>query len=262
MILDPNTFLGCLDPVQFAKQRLGITPDEKQSLVLDPAPRRGILNCCRQWGKSTLTAVKAVHNALYAKGSLTLVVSPTERQSGDFVRKASHFVRRLGLRVRGDGDNAISLLFPNGSRIVGLPGTEATIRGFSAVSLLLIDEASRVSDELYKSVRPMLAIGGGALWLMSTPFGRRGFFYETWTGGSAEWVRITATASECERIAPSFLDEERKEMGDRWFRQEYLCEFVGTEDLLFDMDLVLSRFTDCEPLFPDGIFPGSGLWPS
>src|SRR5687767_8060242 len=120
MTLDSNIFLGCFDPVEFAEHRLGITPDATQRLVLDPTPRRGILNCCRQWGKSTLTAVKAVHNALYAEGSLTLVVSPTERQSGEFVRKAEHFVRRLGLRVRGDGDNAISLLLPNGSRIVGL----------------------------------------------------------------------------------------------------------------------------------------------
>ncbi len=129
MILDPNSFLACLDPVEFAQHHLGITPDAMQRRVLDPAPRRGILNCCRQWGKSTLTAVKAVHNALYAPGSLTLVVSPTERQSGEFVRKASHFVSKLGIRPRGDGDNATSLLFPNGSRIVGLPGTEATIRG-------------------------------------------------------------------------------------------------------------------------------------
>ena len=255
MRLDPISFLACLDPVEFAQHKLGITPDAMQRLVLDPAPRRGILNCCRQWGESTLTAVKAVHNALYAPGSLTLVLSPTERQSGEFVRKASHFVSKLGIRPRGDGDNAVSLLFPNGSRIVGLPGTEATIRGFSAVSLLLIDEASRVPDDLYKAIRPMLAVGGGALWLMSTPFGRRGFFYEAWTGGSGDWLRIKATGPECERIPRSFLDEERKEIGDRWFRQEYLCEFVASEGMLFDMDLVTSRFTDCEPLFPGGVWP-------
>jgi hypothetical protein len=61
------------------------------------------------------------------------------------------------------------LALPNGSRIVGLPGVEGTVRGFSAVSLLLIDEASRVSGATYKSLRPMLAVGNGDLWLMSTP---------------------------------------------------------------------------------------------
>jgi Terminase-like family. len=143
--------------------------------VLD-AQGRGILNCSRQWGKSTTIAAKAVHRASCVAGSLILAVSPSARQSGEFLRKAETFVRKLGIRPRGDGDNQISILFPNGSRIVGLPGLEATVRGFSAVSLLLIDEAARVPDEMYKAVRPMLAVSNGDLWLMSTPAGRRGFF--------------------------------------------------------------------------------------
>ena len=89
------------------------------------------------------------------------MVSPSARQSGEFLRKAAGFARRLGIRPKGDGDNEISLEFPNGSRIVGLPGSEATIRGFSAVSLLLVDEAARVSDELYLAIRPMLAVSDG-----------------------------------------------------------------------------------------------------
>jgi hypothetical protein len=49
------------------------------------------------------------------------------------------------------------------------------VRKFSAASLMLIDEAARVSDEMYKAVRPMLAVGDGNLWLMSTPFGKGSF---------------------------------------------------------------------------------------
>src|SRR5215467_12406076 len=98
---------------------------------------RGLLNCSRQWGKSTVSAAKALYTAWHEAGSLTLVVSPSARQSGEFLRKAEGFARRLGIRPRGDGDNEISLALPNGSRIVGLPGAEATIRGFSAVSLVL-----------------------------------------------------------------------------------------------------------------------------
>jgi hypothetical protein len=248
-----------LDPVKFAQERLDFHPDNLQRAVLDLHARRGILNCSRQWGKSTLTAVKAVHRALTSE-SLIVVVSPCERQSAEFVRKAARFVARLGIRPRGDGDNATSLLFPNGSRIVGLPGTEATIRGFSAVSLLLIDEASRVPDDLYKAVRPMLAVSGGSLWLMSTPNGKRGFFYETWAGQIGSWLKIKATAAECRRIPEAFLEEERRELGDRMFRQEYMCEFLAAEDALFDIDLVMSRITDaCEPLFPNGVFPGAPL---
>src|SRR5437868_3436811 len=125
---------------------------------------------------------------------MALVVSPTARQSGEFVRKAAQFLQRLKIRRHGDGDNEISLALPNGSRIIGLPGTEATVRGFSAVSLLLVDEASRVSDELYTAIRPMLATSGGALWLMSTPFGKRGFFHEVWAHGGPGWERVRVTA--------------------------------------------------------------------
>lgn len=249
-----------LDPAGFARGALGFEPDPKQELVLQSHAKRGILCCCRQWGKSTITAIKAVHRAATAPGSLVLVLSPGERQSGEFVAKAETFVRKLGLPARGDGRNSISLLLPNGSRIVGLPGTEATVRGFSAVSLLLIDEASRVPDELYKAVRPMLArapVSGGDLWLMSTPYGKRGFFYQAWSEGGAEWTRVLATAADCKAITPEFLEQERRAQGDLWFRQEYGCEFVSTDEHLFDEELIRARMAgdDAKPLVP-----GGALW--
>jgi hypothetical protein len=184
---------------------------------------------------------------------LIVVVSPSARQSGEFLRKTATFVRRLGLRVRGDGDNEMSLAFPNGSRIVGLPGVENTVRGFSAVSLMLIDEASRVHDDLYTAVRPMLAVGGGHLWLMSTPAGKRGFFYEEWQHGGEDWTRVTVTAAECSRIPAKFLEEERKTMGDRAFRQEYCCEFADADESLFDSDVIRAAITDeVKPLILQG----------
>ena len=104
------------------------------------------------------------------------------------------------------------------------------MRGFSAVSLLLVDEAARVSDDLYMAIRPMLAVSEGTLWLMSTPFGKRGFFYEAWAHGGAEWERVRVPADECPRIPARFLEEEKATMGERWFRQEYLCEFVDASE--------------------------------
>jgi len=240
------------DPVEFVRSRLGFSPDPKQEVLLRGRVRRGLLNCSRQWGKSTVTAAKAVHRAYAVPDRLVVVLSPTARQSGEFLRKAAGFARRLGMRVRGDGDNEISIQFPGGSRIVGLPGTEGTVRGFSAVSLMLIDEAARVSDDLYKAVRPMLAVGDGDLWLMSTPYGQRGFFYDEWANGGDRWERVSVPASECARIPASFLEEERASMGDRWFRQEYCCEFVGEEGCLFDAELIRRAINyDLEPLVID-----------
>jgi phage FluMu gp28-like protein len=232
------------DAPEWVKQNLGFTPDDKQARVLSTTIHRGILNCTRQWGKSTISAAKAVHQAISEPGSLTVVVSPSARQSGEFVRKAAGFARKLGIKTKGDGDNEISLAFPSGSRIIGLPGTEATIRGFSAVSLLLVDEAARVDDDLYLAIRPMLAVSDGALWLMSTPHGKRGFFWEAWQNGGSDWERIRVPAPECPRITQKFLDEERKTMGDRWFQQEYLCEFTDSVHSVFDRDLVEQAFSD------------------
>jgi hypothetical protein len=237
------------DPVRFVTTRLGFVPDAKQELLLRGRMRRGLLNCSRQWGKSTITAAKAVHRAYTRPDSLVVVLSPSARQSAEFLRKAAGFARRLGIRARGDGDNEISLQFPGGSRIVGLPGVENTVRGFSAVSLMLIDEAARVSDDLYNAVRPMLAVGDGDMWLMSTPFGQRGFFYDEWANGGDRWERLSVPASECARIPAQFLTEERATMGDRWYRQEYCCEFVDAEGSLFDSDLIRKAINyDVKPL--------------
>jgi hypothetical protein len=240
---------GEVDAGEWVRERLGLDPDETQMRMLRTPRKNGLLNCTRQWGKSTVAAAKAVHEAWTRAESLVLVVSPSGRQSGEFVRKAAAFGRRLGIKTKGDGDNAISLEFPNRSRIVGLPGIEATARGFSAVSLLVVDEASRVDDDTYLALRPMLATSGGSLWLLSTPFGKRGFFWQEWEHGGPGWERIRATAYECPRIPRDFLEGEKASMGEKWFRQEYLCEFVDTVEGVFDRDLVDAAVSaEFEPL--------------
>jgi|SRR5579884_468247 len=233
---------------EFAFEKLGLDADERQREVLDSKAKRGILNCTRPWGKSTVAAAKAVHRAWTEAGCLVLVASPTDRQSAEFVNKAEEFVRRLGVKPRGDGSNSLSILLPNGSRIVGLPGSEATVRGFSAVSLLLIDEASRVPDALYKALRPMLAVKNGDLWLMSTPYGQRGFFWEEWEHAGDRWHRVSVPATACRRIPAEFLEEERDVLGSSWFKQEYLCGFTETGSGWFSRELVTQSLGDDAPL--------------
>jgi hypothetical protein len=235
------------DIVEFTRRRLGFDPNPLQESVLRGG-RRGILNCTRQWGKSTVAAAKAVHRAYCRPDSLILVLSPSGKQSGELIRKAEEFVSRLGIKVRGDGTNEISIAFPNRSRIVGLPHEETTSRGFSKVSLMLIDEASRVEDKLYRAMRPTLAVGNGDLWLMSTPNGKRGFFHAEWTAGGEKWQRISATAEECPWIDPEFLDDERKSMTDAFFRQEYMCEFGEAEGRVFSQESIDAAFQDYEPM--------------
>src|SRR5581483_3403311 len=131
----------------------------------------------RQAGKSSVTAVLAVHVAVYQPGSLVLMLSPAQRQSAELFRKAIDVYRALGRPVPASSETVLRLELENGSRIVALPGKESTIRGFSGVKLLAIDEAARVPDELYLAVRPMLAVSGGRIIALSTPFGKRGWWH-------------------------------------------------------------------------------------
>jgi hypothetical protein len=94
------------------------------------------------------------------------------------------------------GDSVRKIEFSNGSRIRALHGDEKTVRGISAVSLALIDEAARVPEELLAAVRPMIATrSDGTLVALSTLFGKRGFFYEAWTG-DAIWHRVKVPATD------------------------------------------------------------------
>jgi hypothetical protein len=243
-------FGDAADAARFALTRLGFQGDEKQTRVLSLLPRRLLLCCSRQWGKSTVGALAAAHRAYCFPGSEIVALSPSGRQSAELVRKVRRFASMLGLAPRGDGQNRISLLFPNGSRVVGLPANEATVRGFSAVSLMLVDEAARVADDLYEAVKPMLATTDGSLWLMSTPFGKRGFFYQEWAHGGEGWVRVEAPATECARIPARFLEEEREKKGERLFAQEYLCRFLQSEDCLFrEEDLLACVRPDLPAIF-------------
>ena len=242
-----------LDPVAFAKKALSFDPDPWQEQALRWSGKRLLLNCSRQSGKSTTAAVLALHKALFYPDSLILLVSPSLRQSGELFRKVADFLKALEIQPRLLEDNRLSLTLTNKSRIVSLPGKEQTIRGFSGANLIIEDEAARVADELYYSVRPMLAVSGGRLILMSTPFGKRGHFFEEWTKGGPSWERIEITALDCPRIDRDFLEEERAALGDWWFKQEYLCEFVETVDQVFSYEQVYSAITeDVEPLFIGG----------
>src|SRR5690242_16164487 len=97
-----------LDAVTFARTRLGFEPDAVQQKVLDRKILRGMLNCTRQWGKSTVMAVKALHQAYCFPGTLTLVLSPSARQSGILVARVRRFADKLGVKTRKDGINPIS----------------------------------------------------------------------------------------------------------------------------------------------------------
>ncbi len=96
----------------------------------------------------------------------------------------------------------------------------------------------------------MLAVSGGRIVLLSTPFGQRGFFHHEATRGGSTWERVKVTAHDCSRIDPKWLEEERQAIGDWIYRQEYLCEFVSTDDTVFAHDLIMAALDpSIQPFF-------------
>lgn len=234
-----------LDPVVFATEA-GLVPDPWQERVLRSVAPRLLLNCSRQSGKSTITSLLALHLTLYTPDSLVLLLSPSLRQSSELFKKCLGVYRDLGRPVPAESETALTLTLDNGSRIVSLPGTkDGTIRGYSGVDLLVVDEAAWVIDALYMSVRPMLAVSGGRLMALSTPHGTRGWFYEAWRG-QEPWERYEVPATLCPRISPDFLAEERRNMGEWWFAQECGCVFS-------EADMQAFRREDVERAFREDI---------
>ena len=227
----------------------GMPPDPWQADLLRNPAQRMLLLCSRQAGKSQTAAALALQAALL-EPSLVLLLSPTLRQSGELFRdKLMRLYDALGRPVPAQQQTALTLTLENGSRVVSLPGEEATVRCYSGVSLLVIDEASRVSDALYRAVRPMLAVSGGRLAALSTPWGKRGWFFEEWES-LASWKRVRITAEQCPRISKEFLAEERRSLGERWYRQEFQCSFEDVIDAVFsEADLAASVVDAPAPLW-------------
>jgi hypothetical protein len=203
----------------------------------------------RQVGKSVVAGAIALVTVLLTAGSWVLILSASERQAKEFFAvNVAGLWRRLGKPVPGE-ETATALHLANGSRVLALPENERTVRVYSGVALLVVDEAARVSDSLYFTVRPMLSVSRGRLLALSTPFGRRGWFYEEWIG-SNRWHRVRVPADQCPRLTKEFLAEEERSIGQRWFRQEFLCSFEDVVGAVFNAEDVHAALSGkVAPLF-------------
>jgi Terminase large subunit, T4likevirus-type, N-terminal len=245
--LEPRLTLGrdfarALDPCILARD-CGITPDAIQAELLTTTARKTLVCCCRQWGKSTITAIVALHEALYAAPAMVVVISPSQPQSTELFKKIHGFWEKLSGAPAAEQESLTRMELANGSRIISLPGFEKTVRGYSAASLVIMDEAARVPDELLASVRPMLATTSGRFIALSTPAGRRGWFYEAWERGEG-WEHFTVRGADCARIAPDFLAEELQALGPMRFAEEYECAFIDQNTSAFSTQLIEQALRD------------------
>lgn len=236
--------------------------DDWQRSVLDAVEGKVLMCCSRQSGKSTIAALLAARTAVLEPGSLVLCVSPSLRQSGELFRRVLafyHGLSSLPSRPKVKAESALRLELMNGSRVISLPGSEKTTRGYSKAALIILDEAARIEDELITALQPMQAAtarGQRRFVAMSTPWGRRGWYFERWQGAASDrsWKRVLVPAGECPRISSEFLAEQERELGPLLYRQEYGCEFVDSAETLFGAALVERAFDAAiRPLFSGGL---------
>lgn len=260
-----------IDPYRYLKS-LGFDAFDWQKEALTPGISRLILLCARQSGKSTITAAKVVHRAKYFPGSLIMLFAPTEDQAVELMNRISIFMSQDPeiILVR-DSTETKKLL--NGSRIKAFTASPRSARGYSDPDIIVFDESAQVEDELYLTVRPMMTGGITDLVLLSTPYGKMGFFYRTWSKLSSLWVKVMVRpidilhevmpkkypkftyeqwqeeqlkigvkAYVSPRHKREFLLEEFDTMGEHWYRQEYGCEFLDPVDNAFNMESVMRAF--------------------
>jgi hypothetical protein len=251
-MLMATDFARALDPALLARDAAIELDPWQADFVRSDEPQIAML-IPRQHGKTEAAVIKALSVATTEPDSLILIVSPAQRLSDEFVLRSRKTYDRIEDAPALVGDAARRIQFENESRILALPGDNDgdTLRGLANVRLAIIDETSRCSDALITAVRPMLATNKrGQLVYLSTPKGKRGAFFETWTSRDPDWHRIRVELGSCDRITPEFLARERKNLGETRFREEYLCEFLDSDIAAFNSSLVEMMFDpEVKPLW-------------
>lgn len=203
------------------------------------------MRCGRQVGKSTVVSIKAAQFARDNPGTTTLVIAAAQRQSSLLFDKIRGEIDRMEDRgeLAYEGEPTLTRIrLKNGSIIYSLPAgrTGYFIRGFT-VDLLIADEAAYIAESVWRAVVPMVAVsrklrGKGWIILLSTPFGKGGYFYDAFN--DPDFKQFHITSEKCSRIPKAFLVKEKKRMTKVEYAQEYLGEFIDDWNQFFDTMLI------------------------
>lgn len=261
--------------VNFIGPKIGIVPFAWQQQVLKSTHKRKHILGARQTGKSTIVSSVPCHTAKYYPKSLSIILAPTEAQAIEDILKVKEFIAADPSYPEIKRDSQDEIALDNKSRILVIPATERSARGYSRPRTIVLDEASRILDVVYKSgVRPMLTDNPDCeLFEISTPNGKQGFFFDSSSSVRYERYMIRSPWQVDPRnnwsLIP-YMDEDRftammrprgvmawfsprhhnldeqqanlESMGMQQYQQEYCCEFVEQEDMVFSYDEIEKAF--------------------
>jgi hypothetical protein len=206
----------------------------------------------RQVGKTTTAAWGIAHSMIFKSGSLSVIVCPAQRQSGEAVRRVREILIKVGAKLKTD--NTYGLELDNGSRVLALPGSDESIRGLTVDGWIVADEAAQLKSDLIAAVRPMRARQPKTrLAMLSTAWSRTDPFWTAWVNEDPSWLRLKATADvDATPFAPGFLEQERRELGEDNFKREYLGIPTGSHISPFTWELYERATRVHVPLVPPG----------
>lgn len=230
---------AALDPTCLFRDAFGLEPLAWQRDYLHETRPTALLKG-RQVGASLAAAAMAIHAARYWSETNVVIVSPSLKQSGEITARARSGFRRLGVGLVQDSTSTLRLA--NGSRILSLPGTARSVRGWTA-RLLILDEAAYIAPETWTAARALVATGG-RLVVQSTPAQESGDFHELVTSDDPAWTRLTVRSDEVPTIRSEFLAAERRAMSPDTFAMEYECQFGKAGASLFTLDRIAALFPD------------------
>lgn len=241
-------------PTEFSEAILGSKLDKWQRGYTDNATSTShvAIAASRQSGKSTVTGLFVAWCLVFIPGFQCLVASRSLRQAAHYLTLVRQAVLSLVPRQAMVQVNRLSMELPNGAQIISIPCAQPDAgRGFSP-HLVILDEAAFAPEDLFRAITPSLSATNGALHMLSSPNGRQGYFFEAFEGTAQdvfEGIRVKWT--DCPRIRPERMEQEKIALGDLYFRQEYGAEFITPQGAFFGNTGILSFMDEEDPPIGD-----------
>jgi phage FluMu gp28-like protein len=240
--------LELVDPVTWLRANTSFDPwPYEAELLSDSHLRTRVVRKSRQVGITTTIAHEAVWKAFTTNKRVILIVSPSQRQSGIVMGKIRAIVNantRLSTLVARSSNTELHLR--NGSMIAATPNNPDRIRGYTANDIYLDEAAHFLNDEpVMRAIKPMLIATQGTFTVISTPFGKRGLYWEQYklaVDKKADDREIKAYEFHPSTISPLItsedLERERQNLTELEFKQEYEGEFIEEADVYLTTDLI------------------------
>ncbi|HNN60632.1 MAG TPA: terminase family protein, partial [Leptospiraceae bacterium] len=191
----------------------------------------------RQFGKSTICAIRFIRRALLTKG-IYWWISPTFAQARVVFGRFLLTYRDL---IKSHHATFLEVTLINGSRIA-FKGSDKpdNLRGETLHGVVLDEAASMRAAVWYEIVSPMLAVHRAPADIIGTPRGKNWFFdLASQRRADPEWTVIHAPSNSSPFFSPEEFEERRRTMPELIFRQEILAEFID------DASGVFRRVQDC-----------------